>query len=148
MISICPANFSSRRATIRSCKAQAAHASHDPVWEAQLPLASVGRNFTPGGTGREMEAGKTRTSAPAAAKPFTWCQAVVQIRSAPSRSGKLYKTRIRPVLVSQVCTSEIVMGRIQRTEGPRTRSRWLALSSSGREARPGRPSQIPFTGSN
>ena len=60
-----------------------------------FPLASVGETFTPGATGRQTEAGKDQDVGPASARPFTWCQAVVQIRSAPSLSGKLYKTRTR-----------------------------------------------------
>ena len=58
-----------------------------------FPLASVGETLTSGLTGLEIEAGKTNTSAPAAARPFTCCQAMPQILSAPSLRGKLNSTR-------------------------------------------------------
>ena len=81
MMSIFPANFSSRRATMLSCKAQARIVPTILYGRRNFPLASVGETLTSGPTGREIEAGKTRTSAPAAARPFTCCQAVC--RSCP-----------------------------------------------------------------
>src|SRR6184192_2500118 len=59
----------------------------------QPPRARVGWTRTSSPIALQVDAGQARTWAPATATPFTWCQAMEQIRGPPILCGKLYNTR-------------------------------------------------------
>src|SRR5579862_4428431 len=94
MISICPAILSIRRETTQSCKAVYRMGPSKRLGSRILPHAKVGQVRIGGGRGREMAAGHIVRSAPAAASPAAWCQAMVQILSAPNLNPKLNNTRM------------------------------------------------------
>lgn len=104
----------------------AADASRIRKGRRNFPFSSVGDTFTPGATGRQIEEGKTKTSAPAAATLSIWYQAVVQIRSAPSLRGKLYNTRTRSCLWFILLLSRSCLVRT-RQAARRPRPRWARL---------------------